>query len=83
MGFPTAGVTVGETMNWFELTQMTPEQWQAIPGVGVKNAKKIRHFIESPAVSAVIEQLMQQKLPAFNQAGHPRPLEISVQNQGN
>lgn len=83
LGFPTAGVTVGETMNWFELTQMTPEQWQAIPGVGVKNAKKIRHFIESPAVSAVIEQLMQQKLPAFNQAGHPRPLEISVQNPGN
>lgn len=71
LGFPAAGVKASEKMNWMALTQMTAEQWRARPGIGEKNASQIRRFIENPDIGIVIEQLVQQKLPAFIQADNP------------
>ncbi len=68
LGFPAAGLNTGSATNWLELRAITPEQWQAMQGVGVKSTSLICRFIEHPEVVAMVEKLMQEGIPAFSQA---------------
>lgn len=78
LGFPAAGLQASEKRNWHELEQMTTEQWLATRGIGVKNASKIRQFILHQEVVAMVEQLVQHRLPAFNQASSQQEQTVSA-----
>lgn len=68
LGFPAAGLNVIDKTNWLEINAVTTEQWQSKAGIGQKSAKQIRRFIEHPDVIAMVEKLVQERLPAFDQA---------------
>lgn len=58
-------VTGAQAQNWQQMQRIAPEKWQEVAGIGVKRAKQIHSFLQSPAMLGLVNTLAEQGINGF------------------
>ncbi|OMQ20107.1 NAD-dependent DNA ligase LigB [Serratia oryzae] len=58
-------VTGAQAQNWQQMQRIAPEKWQEVAGIGVKRAKQIHSFLQSPAMLGLVNALAEQGINGF------------------